>query len=492
MGIRDISVKKRLLFANFMMVCVPVCLLVLLGAVVLMGLRFTGPAQQAELAMLWPEKGPALSVQFAVSSLRVKAEKKGGPKLKDMQEDFRILEAQGIHTMVLQEDQLLYVTPGAERTLLEKKVRERCGLRQSMMAWDDDGFVFCYTSSRNQTTILSYGSVPFLSSDMAPQENTREFLEILLVLVLGAAIAVIVALGIYLSRLLSRQILEPLEDLRYAALQIRSGNLEEPLEVRSHDELGDTCRVFDSMRLELREAKNLQEKYEQNRKELIAGISHDLSTPLTSIRGYASGLLEGIARTPEKQKHYLEMIHHTTCSMERLVESLFLFSKLDLGRIPFHMELVDLTAYFSDYTAENYESFAERGLEIEFQPVDEAALVKLDRLQFQRVVENLLENSLKYRSMEKVHAGIALIREGNNWKLSFDDDGRGVAAEELPKLFESFYRTDRARTDVAKGSGLGLAIVKQIITGMRGEIWAEKAGTGGLKICMEFPAAEEN
>ena len=140
MGIRDISVKKRLLFANFMMVCVPVCLLVLLGAVVLMGLRFTGPAQQAELAMLWPEKGPALSVQFAVSSLRVKAEKKGGPKLKDMQEDFRILEAQGIHTMVLQEDQLLYVTPGAERTLLEKKVRERCGLRQSMMAWDDDGY----------------------------------------------------------------------------------------------------------------------------------------------------------------------------------------------------------------------------------------------------------------------------------------------------------------------------------------------------------------
>ena len=124
MQVRDISVKKRLFFANFMMVFIPVCLLALIGAAAFAGLRFTGAAQQRELSLLWPEKGPALSVQFAVSSLRVKAEKKGGPKLHEMMEDFQLLEAQGINTMVLRDGQVSYMTPGADPVQLQAAVRE--------------------------------------------------------------------------------------------------------------------------------------------------------------------------------------------------------------------------------------------------------------------------------------------------------------------------------------------------------------------------------
>ena len=124
MQVRDISVKKRLLFANFMMVFIPVCLLALIGAAAFAGLRFTGAAQQRELSMLWPEKGPALSVQFAVSSLRVKAEKKGGPKLHEMMEDLQLLEAQGICAMVLRDGDVSYITPGADRMLLQETVRK--------------------------------------------------------------------------------------------------------------------------------------------------------------------------------------------------------------------------------------------------------------------------------------------------------------------------------------------------------------------------------
>lgn len=491
MQVRDISVKKRLFFANFMMVFIPVCLLALIGAAAFAGLRFTGAAQQRELSLLWPEKGPALSVQFAVSSLRVKAEKKGGPKLHEMMEDFQLLEAQGINTMILRDGQVSYMTPGADPVQLQAAVREKCGESQSMMLWDDDNFVFCYTSPRSGTTILAAGNVPFLAKGSIPEGNTRDVWEVVGFVALGLAIVFIIALGLYLSRLLSEQILEPLATLRSAASEIRRGNLDVPLQIQTQDELGDTCQAFDRMRRELKQAKETQERYEQNRKELIAGISHDLSTPLTSVKGYASGLLDGIAKTREKQQHYIEMIYQKACTMEKLVESLFLFSKLDLGRIPFHLEPVELYSYFADFAAERKGVLAERGLELVFLPEPGRAVVRLDRMQFQRVMENLIENSIKYKRQELVRVKLSLERQAGQVKLSFADDGIGVAQDELPRLFESFYRTDPARTNVAKGSGLGLAIVKQIIVGQQGRIWAEQTPGGGLTICMLLPTVED-
>ena len=491
MQVRDISVRKRVLFTNFMMVFIPVCLLALIGAAAFAGLRFSGAAQQRELAMLWPEKGPALSVQFAVSSLRVKAEKKDGPKLKEMMEELHILEAQGIDTMVLKDGQLIYKTAAADSNRLQAAVRERCGASQSMLLWDDDGFAFCYTSPRSGTTILAAGNVPFLAKGSIPEGNTRDIWEALLFVFLGLAILFIIVFGVYLSRLLSKQILEPLAALRSAASEIQKGNLDAPLAVQTQDELGDTCQAFDRMRQELKQAKETQERYEQNRKELIAGISHDLSTPLTSVKGYASGILDGIARTQEKQEHYIEMIYQKACTMEKLVDSLFLFSKLDLGRIPFHMERIELGAYFADFAAEQRELLAERGLDLQLQTPAAPLPVPADRSQFQRVVENLLENSIKYKRGERVQVQISLTQQAGKVKLSFADDGLGVAREELSRLFESFYRTDPARTNVAKGSGLGLAIVRQIIVGMQGEIWAEQTAGGGLTICILLPHWEE-
>ena len=116
----------------------------------------------------------------------------------------------------------------------------------------------------------------------------------------------------------------------------------------------------------------------------------------------------------------------------------------------------------------------------------------IDRIQFQRVLENLLENSLKYKRNAIVHLNLSLACTTDSLKISFADDGVGVQEAELPKLFDSFYRTDPARTNVAKGSGLGLAIVKQIIVGMHGQIWAEQTPGGGLTICMLLPIVREN
>ena len=180
------------------------------------------------------------------------------------------------------------------------------------------------------------------------------------------------------------------------------------------------------------------------------------------------------------------------CTLEKLVESLFLFSKLDLGRIPFHFELVELCAYFADFTADKKSVLAERGLELCFRPIDGPLWVQLDRMQFQRVLENLIENSIKYKRTEEcVRVDLCLEQEDGGVRISFADHGMGVAAAELPKLFESFYRTDPARTNVAKGSGLGLAVVRQIISGLKGKVWAEQTAGGGLNICMLLPLVEE-
>ena len=222
-------------------------------------------------------------------------------------------------------------------------------------------------------------------------------MQMLLLFIVGTASAIIIACGFILSRVLSRQILTPLAALRTAAAEIEKGNLDYELRLSSRDELGRTCEAFDHMRRQLRSARLAQEKYEQNRKELIAGISHDLSTPLTLLKGYASGILVGIAKTAEKRHHYVELIYQNACTLEKLVDRLFLFSKLDLGQVSFMMERVSLRDYFADFAAENTERLAERGLILHYSPPAGPAWTAIDRMQFQRVIDNLLENALKYK-----------------------------------------------------------------------------------------------
>lgn len=491
MGIKDLSVRKRLLFSNFMMVFVPVVLILLIGVSVLLGLRLTGNARKDEIALLWPENGPALSIQLAVSSLRVQLDRPKGPEMHELLEACRALEEQGIQVAVMNADNTLYVTQGSDAVAVKEYLRGRYIGSGSVLLWDNDGFAFQYVSARNAMTAVAVGKVPFLARNGISESTFKNILEAIAFLVTVITIAIIVVTGVFLSRRLSRQFVKPLEELRHAASEIKRGNLDYAISTTANDELGIACREFDQMRVQLKEAKEIQEKYEQNRKELIAGISHDLATPLTSVKGYTSGLLDGIANTDEKKQHYLNRIYQTACNMEKLVERLFLFSKLDLGRMEFRLESVRLGDYFSDYVAENADNLLSRGLRLTFQnhSTDRERLVRIDRVQFQRVLENLVENSLKYKLDEIGDLTISLGDESDGQLLiAFADNGAGVAKTELPKLFDSFYRTDPARSNVSKGSGLGLAIVQQIITAMKGKIWAQNGEHGGLTICILLPS----
>ena len=481
--IRDISLRKRMMLTNFLMVFIPVVWLTILGGVIFAGLQFTGTVRQSELALLWPEKGSSMSISYAVSSLRMKVESEESLKLEDVFEECLILEKHGIQTVIVADGRLLYITDGADEDDIRYLVQKQCGNAASAMSWNNEDFAFIYSSPRRDTVIWAAGQMPFVTSYDA-DDALEDVLEIVLFAVLVLSIIVIIWLGLYLSRLLSRQIIEPLAELRKAAAEIQQGNFEYPLVVPAQDELGQTCRDFDDMRKELRKVREERQKYEQNRKELIAGISHDLATPLTLLKGYASGIREGIARTPEKQRQYIDKIYDTACAMERLVDSLFLFSKLDLGRIPFSLEVVPIYRYFEDVIGETAMTLAEQGVTLTLRGHQSTAAVAIDRNQFRRVVENLLTNCVKYKTTPQADVDIVIAEEGESVVVSFVDHGVGVPAESLPKLFDSFYRTDAARTDVKKGSGLGLAIAKQ-------SIWAEETKGGGLTISMRLPIAKE-
>ena len=224
----------------------------------------------------------------------------------------------------------------------------------------------------------------------------------------------------------------------------------------------------------------------------LAGISHDLATPLTAIKGYASGILDGIAKSPEKERLYIEQIHESACLMENMVENLFLFSKLDLKKIPFHLEEVALADYLADFARDRSDLFAVRGLTLSCSSDGRPCRAAIDRTQFPRVLENFLENSIKYRR-EDVPAALHIhVEEAEETvRLSFTDNGQGVPEEALVKLFDTFYRTDRARTDTSKGSGLGLAIAREIVCACHGTIHAEANPAGGLILKIILPRQKE-
>ena len=221
---------------------------------------------------------------------------------------------------------------------------------------------------------------------------------------------------------------------------------------------------------------------------MIAGISHDLRTPLASIKGCASGLIDGIADTPEKQKRCYTTIYNTAVEMDKLVDDLFLFSKLDLDKIPFVFEHVEIGNYISQCCEELKFSMEKKKVCLSFANwCNDSVYVMLDRDQFARVLINIAENSAKYKKNEIGSLYVAVTEQDNEVVIAMKDDGIGVDSSLVGKIFDSFYRDDPARTNPVKGSGLGLSIAKQIVTSHGGRIWAESNIGDGLTVFISLP-----
>lgn len=290
----------------------------------------------------------------------------------------------------------------------------------------------------------------------------------------------------FLTRFVLRRIEEPLDILSSGVHELRDGNLDCRIAYDRQDEFAPVCEDFNEMAVRLKESVCRIQQQEQSRRELVAGMSHDIRSPLTSIQAYVEGLLDGVARTPAAQKRYLETIKTKAEDLERMVSRLFLFSKMELGEYPQSLCELRLDQVISDTVAALEEEYRQKGLVIEQDM--EAVKLYADPVQIQRITTNILENSLKYRDKAHGCVQITLRKTEAGCRLSFADDGPGVAPESLPHLFEVFYRGDPARQNPHEGSGLGLAIVANAVKQSGGQAAALPSPLGGLEIQIYFPS----
>lgn len=308
-------------------------------------------------------------------------------------------------------------------------------------------------------------------------------------LILFAIFTSILFTNRFLTKFVWKRIEEPLDILVNGVHELRDGNLDYRIAYDRQDEFLPICQDFNEMAVRLKEMVQQIQRQERSRKELIAGISHDIRSPLTSIQAYVEGLLDGIAKTPEAERGYLEIIKTKAKDLDHIVSQLFLFSKMELGECPKDLHKLRLNEVMEDIVLPRQKEYHQKGLYITMDL--EAVTLNADPVQLQRITTNILENSLKYKVKEQGNLKISLHRQEHGFYLSFADDGPGVPAESLPHLFEVFYRSDPSRQNPHQGSGLGLAIVAAAAEQMGGSIQAIPSHMGGLEIRIKFTDKEE-
>ncbi|MFD0959569.1 sensor histidine kinase [Paenibacillus chungangensis] len=308
--------------------------------------------------------------------------------------------------------------------------------------------------------------------------------------------------SLILTYLVSRSIIKPLRSLRTAAIRMKDGDLSEKVALErkrpckgGRDEIVQLGTAFEEMRDRLKQSIDQSLQYEESRKQLLSHISHDLKTPIAAIKGYVEGIRDGIANTDEKRERYMLTIYRKATEMDRLIDELFLFSKLDLQKVPYDFKNVDIGLYLEDFMEEQRFHLEKSGVELQFQRLESGELpITADPDKLNRVLANILNNSVKYMAQqEEKYARTITVnvwRTGQYAMITIQDTGPGIEADDLPYIFDRFYRAEQSRNSETGGSGLGLAIVKQIVDGHKGKVWAENGEEGGARFCLQLPLAQ--
>lgn len=286
-----------------------------------------------------------------------------------------------------------------------------------------------------------------------------------------------------------KMILEPIQQISNAAKAIRAGNLDTPIDINGPDELEQVGQDFMDMQNFLKESVIKQNEYDMNRQELLSGISHDLRTPLTSIKGYTEGLMAGIADTPEKQRRYYAAIQTRTDDLEKLVNSLSLYMRVNRTLFMRNPMVLSFSHMLRSYVSKEKDQFERYHVTVEWCIDTADDIVNIDVTEFHRVLDNLFNNAVKYRTADTSYIRLRLEKESDMLVFLFSDDGPGIAEANLEHIFEAFVRLDEARSHTDMGSGLGLAIVKRIVKAHHGNVRAYN--DRGLTLCITLPLYRE-
>lgn len=300
-----------------------------------------------------------------------------------------------------------------------------------------------------------------------------------------AFILVLCLTSILLTQWIQKGIFTPINQLNTAMQNIAEGNLEYMLTTEEKGEIGELYRNYEDMRLRLKESLDEKFEHEQKNKELVSNISHDLKTPITSIKGYVEGIMDGVADTPEKMNKYIKTIYDKANDMDRLINELTTYSGIDNNRIPYTFRRINVADYFGDCVEEVGLDLESKNIQLNYEAlIEPSTQIIADPEQLKRVINNIISNSVKYMNKDKGVIDIRILDELDAIRVEIEDNGMGVAAKDLPNIFERFYRTDASRNSSKGGSGIGLSIVKKIVEDHGGYIWATSKENEGT--CMHF------
>ncbi len=316
------------------------------------------------------------------------------------------------------------------------------------------------------------------SSESILPETRQMILELIIVVVFILALtAGLMMLWIY------RGTMTPMRKLQVGTKNIMEGNLDFHIDYDEENEMGDLCRNFEEMRQRLKESAEEKVVNESENKALISNIAHDLKTPITAVKGYAEGILDGVADTPEKQERYVRTIYNKANEMDRLINELTLYAQIDTNRFPYNFAKIRVADYFADCIEEIGLDLETKGVTLSYvNYADRDTVIIADPEQLTRVITNIITNALKYMDASRQgRIGIRVKDVGDFIQVEIEDNGCGIAAQDLPYIFNRFYRTDASRNSATGGSGIGLSIVQKIVEDHGGKIWAtSKVGTGTI------------
>lgn len=295
-----------------------------------------------------------------------------------------------------------------------------------------------------------------------------------------------VGLVVALSLFITRSILSPLEKLDRAMQYVSEGDYSYELYVKPKNELGRLVVSFKEMREKLQASLEKQEAYEKSRKELIASISHDLRTPLASIQGYVEGLKDGVTENEQQRERYLSIIQEKSKQLNRLIEDLFEFSQVELDQLK--MNLVPMN---SEWLAEIFATVEydclQNNIQVEIGEVMPSVSLRVDPDRMVQVLTNLIQNAKRYINEETGKIVIQTSREDQWFIISVADNGSGIAASDLPHIFDRFYRGEKSRSRQYGGTGLGLAICKSIMEAHNGKITVTSSPDRGTTFHLHLP-----
>lgn len=389
------------------------------------------------------------------------------------------LEKLGSNIYIERDDGIFFCSTTPEENLSLANSIVKIDTNTNMNYFAENGIVIVnHAQSNKHRYVMIIANNKYTVNDITNHYNAQNFTSI----VLGKTglILLIVALIFILSILLlslitSRTISKPIKLLADGANEISNGNLDFVINYESTNEIGTTVKAFNDMTSQLKASIDDRNKMDQSRKEMIAGVAHDLRTPLTSVKGYVEGLRDGIASTEEMKANYLQTIYSSTQDMEKLLDELLTLSRLELGKIELECELININTFLFDYCNELELTLKNEGFDFSYEnpSADKEILINLDTDRFVRVISNIISNCVKYKSPNrKGEISLSLQEYEKTIIISIADNGIGIENENLSKIFESFFRADQARSNVRDGSGIGLAVCKEIIEHHGGRIWA--------------------